>query len=111
MDSMTSAPPRPIRSGVALANTHAWPSLVGIAPAEASRHEDPFVAVDVGAGPVAVGDGAGVPALAFDGRLDQAGDRRTEAVGADDEPGVDAERAAVGTRCRSRRPGGRRGRG
>ena len=36
MDSMTSAPPRPIRSGVALANTHTWPSLVGMAPAAAS---------------------------------------------------------------------------
>ena len=33
---------------------------------------------------------------AFDRGLDKAGDRRTDAVGADDEPGVDAERAAVG---------------
>ena len=94
LDDVGAAAADPFGRG---AGEHAHLAVVGRDGAGGGvRAEDPFVAVDLGAGPVAVGDGAGVPADVFDRGVDEAGDRRTDAVGADDEPGVDGERAAVG---------------
>ena len=51
-------PPRPMRAGRAPANTHAWPSLVGMTPGAGVRPEHPLVAVGLEVGPVAVDDAA-----------------------------------------------------
>ena len=75
-----------MRAGGALANTHTWPSLVGMTPEQRVRAEDPLVAVGVEVGPVAVGHRAGVPARPRRGGADTAAATVERiAVGADHE--------------------------